>query len=84
MVTKQQIEALRSQRSTPKATLELTPDGTVFGQIRSSQDRQREDNIAAIERAFRDAQRDIRRDYELARRQGQTRAIFNQQLRVKL
>lgn len=84
MVTRSQMEALRAQRSTPKATPELTPDGTAFGQIRASQDRAREDSIAAIERAFKDARRDIRREYELARRQGQTRQIFNQLQGVKL
>lgn len=83
MVTKQQMEALRAQRSTPKATLEFTPDGTLFGQIRNSQDRQREDSIAAIERAFKDARRDIRHEYERARREGQTRMIFNQLQGIK-
>lgn len=79
MVTREQYEALCAQRSTPKATLELTPDGALFGQIRAQQDRQREDDVAAIERAFRDARRDIRREYELSRQHGRPRAAFNHQ-----
>jgi hypothetical protein len=78
MVTKQQIETLRAQRSTLTPVLDLTPNNAAFASIGAAQDRVREDSIEAIERAFRDAKRDMRREYELARSKGHTRAIFNQ------
>ncbi|MGE4069858.1 MAG: hypothetical protein AB7E72_01630 [Lysobacterales bacterium] len=83
MVTKAQYEALLAQRATPKATLELTPDGPVFGQLRADLEREREDDLAAIERAFRDAQRDMRRERELAAVHGRPRVAFNQSQGVK-
>ena len=83
MVTRQQYEALLAQRSTLKATLELTPDNVVFAQIGEKQDRQREDDIAAIERAFRDARRDMRRERELSTQHGRPRAAFNHMPGVK-
>lgn len=79
MVTQEQYEALLAQRSTLKPTLDLTPDNTVYAQIGAKQDREREDNIAAIERAFRDARRDMRREHELSAQHGRPRAAFNHQ-----
>ena len=77
MVTRQQYEALLAQRSKLKPTLELTPDNTLFAHIGAKQDRQREDDIAAIERAFHDARRDMRRERELSIQHGRPRAAFN-------
>ena len=83
MVTKALYETLLAQRSTLKPTLELTPGDTLFAQIGAQQDREREDDIAAIERAFSDARRDMRRDRELAAQHGRPRVAFNHQFGVK-
>lgn len=83
MVTKDQYEALLAQRSTLTPTLELTPGNAAFSQVGAELDREREDDIAAIERAFIDARRDMQRDHQLARQHGRSRADFNQQMRIK-
>lgn len=83
MVTKAQYEALCAQRATPKATLELTPANGAFGQLRTDLEREREDDLAAIERAFRDARRDMRREHALSGLTGRPSAVFNQQPGVK-
>lgn len=78
MVTQDMLEQLRAGRSTLDYHLDLTPDNAAYADIGAKLDQQRERNIQLAQRAMRDAQRDIRREYGYAHNQGFATAQFNQ------
>jgi len=77
MTSKERLEQLRAQRSKLDASLDYTPENAMYAQIGFNQDQQRERDIKNAERAMRDAKRDMKRDYELARYRGQAKSDFN-------
>ena len=76
MVTQEQLEHMRSQRSKLQTHLDYTPDNALYAKIGFDQDRKREREIKLAERAMLDAKRDMRREYELARFRGQAKSDF--------
>ncbi len=77
MVTKEMLQELRAKRNKLDTSQDYTPDNAAYADIGSKLDAQREKDIKLAERAMRDAQRDMRREYQLARYHGQAKAHFN-------
>jgi hypothetical protein len=76
-VTKQMLERMRGERRTPLATLEYTPDGTLYTQVLTDLDAQREKAIVRGEQTLRAALDRLRENRPLAIRQGLVKAQFN-------
>ena len=76
MITKEILEQMRAQQPKLKPVQQYTPDNAAYAHIGHQLQTQREKDIKVAERAMRDAQRDMRREYELSRHRGQAKTHF--------